>query len=72
MNGSKEELRVAARLRRAAKRQQYQLRKNTTRDPLAPGYGLYELIDVTGNRPDPCRGNMNLGQVADYLHQGPK
>ena len=57
----------AARLRRRAKHQQFQLTKHSVRDPHAHDFGFYRLVDVTGTRPDPARGRMTLDDVEAYL-----
>jgi hypothetical protein len=60
-------------LRRAAKRQGYELIKSRTRDPRGVDYGLYGLIDAAGKSVFEHRGNgspcaASLADVERVLH----
>jgi hypothetical protein len=55
------------RLRRAARRQGFQLRKSRTRDPRAYTYGVYYLISVNTDRLGSNEHGLSLDEVERFL-----
>ena len=54
------------RLRRAADRQGFKLRKSARRDPRALDYGIWYLTSATGTTQAPEQG-MTLDEIEQYL-----